>query len=186
MEKTIKIGKKSVKLNNNIGWTLAYRDQFGRDVIPAIMPMFASAMDIISGIVAETGKVEKVSVEDGKVEKVTDEDGKVKKVTVEDIMKVIDGDSLIDAVIHLGGLEIVDFINIVWALAKCADEGIPEPSEWVKEFDEFPLDVIAPEVIKLVAKGVISSKNLERLKNLTKTIQPLNSTPSSSQDSNEA
>lgn len=166
MEKTIKIGKKSVKLNNNIGWTLAYRDQFGRDVIPAIMPMFASAMDIISGIVAETGKV--------------------KKVSVEDIMKVIDGDSLIDAVVHLGGLEIVDFINIVWALAKCANEDIPEPSEWVKEFDEFPLDVIAPEVIKLVAKGVISSKNLVRLKNLTKTIQPLNSTPSSSLDSNEA
>lgn len=166
MEKTIKIGKKSVKLNNNIGWTLAYRDQFGRDVIPAIMPMFASAMDIISGIVAETGKVEKVSVED--------------------VMKVIDGDSLIDAVIHLGGLEIADFINIVWALAKCANEDIPEPSEWVKEFDEFPLDVIAPEVIKLVAKGVISSKNLVRLKNLTKTIQPLNSTPSSSLVSNGA
>lgn len=165
MEKTIKIGSKSVKLNNNIGWTLAYRDQFGRDVIPAIMPMFASAMDVISGIVAQTGKIEKVSVED--------------------IISVLDGDALVDAVIHLGGLEFADFINIIWALAKCADEYIDEPSEWVKQFDVFPLDIIAPEVIKLVSKGVISSKNLKRLESLTKTIQPSNSTPSSLQESKE-
>lgn len=165
MEKTVKIGKKSVRLNNNIGWAITYRDQFGRDIVQALMPMIAGAMDVVSGILNETGKLE--------------------DITPEDILKVADGDALIDAVIHLSGLEFVDFINITWALAKCADDTIPEPSEWVKEFDEFPLDVLAPEVARLVIKGVVSSKNLKRLKNLTQRIQPLNSTPSSSQELNE-
>lgn len=166
MEKTIKIGKKSVKLNNNISWAIAYRDQFGRDIIPALMPMLAGALDIFAGLVAETGKANEISVSD--------------------LAKLADGDALINAAIHIGGFEFVDFINITWALAKCADEDIPEPREWVSQFDTFPLDIVAPEVIKLIFKGVISSKNLKRLEDLKKRIQPTStSILSSSPDSNE-
>lgn len=166
MEKTIKIGNKSVKLNNNISWAIAYRDQFGRDIIPALMPMLAGALDIFAGLVAETGKANEISVSD--------------------LAKLADGDALINAVIHIGGFEFVDFINITWALAKCADEDIPEPREWVEQFDSFPLDIVAPEVIKLIFKGVISSKNLKRLEDLKKRIQPTStSILSSSPDSNE-
>lgn len=169
MEKTINIGDKSVRLNNNIGWALAYRDQFGRDIIPALMPMLASALDIMSGIVEETGKT--------------------KDIRPDDILKIVDGDRLTDAFIHLSGLEFADFINIVWALAKCADDDIPEPKEWVKGFETFPLDEIVPAVFGLIAKGVISSKNFERLKSIIGRLQPMKTqsrlTPSSSQDSNE-
>ena len=166
MEKTIKIGKKSVRLNNNISWAIAYRDQFGRDIIPALMPLLASALDIISGLINETGK--------------TDE------IDLADLAKLADGDALVNAVIHLGGFEFTDFICITWALAKCADEDIPAPREWVAQFDTFPLDVIAPEVFSLIFRGVISSKNLKRLEDLKKRIQPsLISTQSSSPDSNE-
>ena len=166
MEKTIKIGKKSVRLNNNISWAIAYRDQFGRDIIPTLMPLFASALDIISGLINETGK--------------TDE------IDLADLAKLANGDSLLNAAIHLGGFEFTDLICITWALAKCSDEDIPEPREWVKQFDEFPLDVIAPEVFGLIFKGVVSSKNLKRLEDLKKRIQPGSiSTPSSSPDSNE-
>lgn len=166
MEKTIKIGNKSVKLNNNISWAIAYRDQFGRDIIPALMPMLAGALDIFAGLVAETGKAN--------------------EIRVSDLAKLADGDALINAVIHIGGFEFVDFINITWALAKCADEDIPEPREWVEQFDSFPLDIVAPEVIKLIFKGVISSKNLKRLEDLKKRIQPTStSILSSSPDSNE-
>lgn len=166
MEKTIKIGNKSVKLNNNISWAIAYRDQFGRDIIPALMPMLAGALDIFAGLVADTGKANEISVSD--------------------LAKLADGDALINAVIHIGGFEFVDFINITWALAKCADKDIPEPREWVEQFDSFPLDIVAPEVIKLIFKGVISSKNLKRLKDLKKRIQPTStSILSSSPDSNE-
>lgn len=169
MEKTITIGDKAVKLNNNIGWALAYRDQFGRDIIPALMPMIASALDIVSGIIEETGKT--------------------KNIRPQDILSVLDGDKFTDAVIHLSGLEFVDFIDIVWALAKCADENIPEPKEWVKGFETFPLDEIVPAVFGLIAKGLISSKNFERLKTIMGRLQPTTTqsipTPSSSPDSSE-
>lgn len=166
MEKTIKIGKKSVRLNNNISWAIVYRDQFGRDIIPALMPLLASALDIISGLINETGKTEDIELED--------------------LAKLADGDALLNAVIHLGGFEFTDLICITWALAKCADEDIPAPREWIAQFDSFPIDVIAPEVFTLIFKGVVSSKNLKRLEDLKKRIQPKSiSTQSSSPDSKE-
>lgn len=168
MEKTIRIGKIPVRLNNNVGWAMEYRDQFGRDIIPTIMPMAAGAIDIVSGLINETGKTSDVSLED--------------------IIALSDGDTLIDAIIHLGGLEFVDFINITWALAKCADETIPEPREWIRQFDDFPVDVIGPVVVELIYKGVVSSKNRKRLESMKEAIRPKksDSTTSSSQDSSEA
>ena len=166
MEKIIKIGKKSVKLNNRVSWAIVYRDQFGRDIIPTIMPLFASALDIFSGIINETGKTDDIELTD--------------------LAKLADGDSLLNAAIHLGGFEFTDLICITWALAKCADEDIPEPREWIKEFETFPVDVVAPEVFSLIFKGVVSSKNLKRLEDLKKRIQPTSiSTQSSSPDSKE-
>ena len=166
MEKTIKIGKKSVRLNNNVSWAIVYRDQFGRDIIPTIMPLFASALDIISGIINETGKTDDIELTD--------------------LAKLADGDSLLNAAIHLGGFEFTDLICITWALDNCADEDIPAPREWIEQFETFPVDVVAPEVFSLIFKGVVSSKNLKRLEDLKKRIQPTSiSTQSSSPDSNE-
>lgn len=169
MIKTVKIGKQDVVLDNNVGWTLIYRDQFGQDIIPSIMPMFASAMDIISGLIKET-------------------DGNGDEIAWEDILKLTDGETLINALIHLGSFEFVDFVNITWALAKNADDSIPEPKIWLKQFDEFPVDVIGPEVVKLIFKGMVSSKNLKRLDRIAKAVRPKKkstSTPSYSQESNE-
>ena len=167
MEKTIKIGNKDVRLKNNISWAVIYRDQFGRDIVPALMPLMASALDLLAGVINDTGK--------------TDEIG------IEDIAKLMDGDSLIDAVIHLGGFELTDLICITWAMAKCADDDIPEPRRWVDQFEEFPLDVIVPTVFSMIFKGVISSKNLKRLEDLKGRLQPaLNSIRSSSPDLSEA
>ncbi len=169
MIKNIKVGKKEIQLDNNIGWTMEYRDQFGSDVIPAVLPLFASALDIISELVKETGKTTEIDIQD--------------------ILSLMDGDALINAIIHLGGLEFVDFIHITWALAKNADDSIPDPKTWAKQFDEcFPVDEIAPEVVKLIYKGIVSSKNQRKLISLKKAFQLKNgllSTQSSSQDSNE-
>lgn len=166
MEKTIDLGNKSIRLSNNISWAMIYRDQFGHDIIPTLTPMVAAAMDITSGF------LQGVETTDGKIE-------------VADIMKNLDGEKLIDALAHLSGLEFVDLINITWAMAKALDDDIPEPRRWVMEFDSFPVDVIAPEVAKLAVKGLVSTKNLKRLNDLRKKmgkVQPLNLTPSSSQD----
>ena len=152
MIKTITIDDKDIVLDNNVGWALIYRDQFGRDIIPAIMPLLAGALDVVSGIFQEAGDK--------------------KEITIESLAKLADGDTLINAMIHIGGFEFVDFINITWALAKNADDSIPEPNIWLKQFDEFPIDVIGPEVVKLIFKGMVSSKNLERLNGLMKNVQP--------------
>lgn len=153
MEKTVQIGNKEVRLNNNIGWAIDYRDQFGQDIIPTLLPMVAAALDLIKGLLEE--------VED------------TNNLEWRDILKLIDGDTLFDALIHLGGLEFRDFINITWAMAKCADDSIPEPRTWVKEFEVFPVDELAPTVFDLIFKGVVSSKNLTRLKDVKKSLQPM-------------
>lgn len=167
MIKTITIGEKKVELDNNVGWAMIYKDQFGSDIIQSLVPLMAGALDIISGLVNETGKKENISISD--------------------ILSLTDGDTFINAVAHLGALEFVDFLNITWALAKNADDTTPDPKTWIRQFDVFPVDEIAPEVARLIFTGMVSSKNLKRLNDLKKTVQlkESTSTPSSSQESNE-
>lgn len=101
MEKTITIGNKDVRLCNNVSWAIIYRDQFGRDIIPSLMPMLAGVLDIFAGLINETGKTDEISLGD--------------------LAKLADGDALINAMIHVGGFEFVDLIKITWALAKCVE-----------------------------------------------------------------
>ena len=168
MEKTVKIGDKEVRLKNNVGWAFEYRNQFGHDIIPTLMPMAASLLDIVGGMIRATGKVDQVDMRD--------------------VLAAIDSDDLMNALIHISGLEFVELINITWALAKCADEDIPEPRIWVRQFEEFPVDVVVPAVFDLIIKGIVSSKNLKRLETIRKSLQPKrsDSTTSSSRESNEA
>ena len=161
MEKNIKIdSKNSLKLNNNVGWLFIYKDQFGRDIVPTLVPVLNAGIDLVFGIYKETGG----------------------KFTKDSIMQ-IDTDALTDALIQATAIEATDLINITWALAKNADEDIPEPREWVRQFDTFPVDVIAPEVFKMLFKGMVSTKNSRRLQNLFENLQPSStSTKSSSQE----
>lgn len=149
MVKTIKIGEKSVQLDNNTGWALIYKDQTGQDILPSILPMLAMIMSTFSNIV--------------------DELGEVKEAKAEDFIRAL---SDIDVISKLYGLEFTDLIHLTWSLAKCADDNIPDPKTWLRELGEFPLDIIVPEVFSLLIKGLMSSKNLERLETLKKEIQP--------------
>ena len=151
---------------------MEYRDQFGKDIVPALMPVIASAVEGISTVISEAG---------------TD------SVSYADIAEVLRGRSL-DVLLPLFQVEFVDVIvNVTWAMAKAADENIAPPKQWVRQFEEFPLDVIGPAIYDLVVSGFISRKNRKRLKKISeslKTLQPKeNQSPSmtlSSQDSNEA
>lgn len=167
MEKIIKIGKQEVRLNNNVAWTMEYRDQFGKDIVPALMPILASLMEGVSTIISESGSNE---------------------VTMADIADAVQGRSM-DVLLPMFQVEFVDtIINVTWAMAKAADEDIEPPKRWVRQFEEFPLDVVVPAVYELVLKGFVSSKNLKRLKKISaslKNLQPSHSTTSSSQDLNE-
>lgn len=169
MIKNIKIGNKDIKLDNCLEWTFVYRDQFGKDIIPTLMPAMAAATDVMSGLIAETGKT--------------------KDVTVSDLLEIVDGDYLINAVMHLGGLELMDLIELTWCLAKVADDSIPEPRAWARSLgDNFPVDEVAPVVIEMIFKSSASSKlkrRVEGLINQLRTIKESSSTPLSSPDSNE-
>ena len=169
MERVIKIGKQEVKLNNNVAWTMEYRDQFGKDILPAIMPLLASAIEGVSTIMAD-------ATENG-------------EMTTSSIAEALEGRTM-DVLLPMFQAEFVDLVvNVTWAMAKAADESIDPPKKWVRQFEEFPLDVVGPAVFDLVLKGFVSSKNLKRLKKISeslKTLQPSQSTTSSSPDLNEA
>lgn len=169
MEKIIKIGKQEVKLNNNVAWTMEYRDQFGKDILPAIMPLLASMIEGVSTVVAEAG---------GSGE-----------LTTSSMAEALEGRAM-EVLLPMFQAEFVDLaINVTWSMAKVADESIDPPKRWVRQFDEFPLDVVGPAVFDMVLKGFVSSKNLKRLKKIgesIKTLQPTShSMTSSSQDLNE-
>lgn len=157
MEKKIKLDSKtSITLNNNVGWLFLYKDQFGRDIVPTLVPVLNAGIDLVFGVYKETG-------------------GKINKETIMNI----DTGALTDAIYNASAIESVDLLNIVWALAKNADEEIPEPREWFKQFDVFPVDVIAPAVFELIFKAMVSTKNLKRLQSLRESLQP-NSTSTES------
>lgn len=151
MEKTIKIDEKnSVRLSNNVGWLLAYRDQFGVDIVPALVPVLNAVIEIYAEIAKQTGDLK----------------------TAADIFTKIDTETIQGAILELAGVQITDLVNVVWAMAKAADEDIDEPRTWVRQFETFPLDVIAPAVLELAVRGLLSGKNSKRLLDALKVVEP--------------
>ena len=168
MIKNIRIEDKDIILSNNTVWTMIYRNQFGHDIVSTLTPVAASMADLVGGFFEGVG-------ENGEVQ-------------LRDVVKQIDGDRLIDAVAHLSGLEFVDVLNITWAMAKAADSSIPDPMTWVTEMEVFPVDIIVPEVVGLAAQGLLSTKNLMRLRQILKKVKvakPSTSIQSFSPESSE-
>lgn len=50
------------------------------------------------------------------------------------------------------------FYNLLWVHAKTADKSIPEPIEWLDQFDEFPLMDIFIEIQGLLMKSMQTTK----------------------------
>lgn len=167
MEKIIKIGKKDVRLSNSVAWAMEYRDQFGKDIVPTLMPML---MSLFEGIAAVVGDKDELTLPD-----------------IKNALGSLQGRSQ-EILLPLFQLEFIDIIHITWSMAKAADRTIKPPMEWAHEFDVFPVDVVVPAIYEMILKGFVSSKNQKRLKTIAaslKALQPSLSTTSSSQDSNE-
>lgn len=151
MEKIIEISGVPVKLSNNVGWTIEYRDQFGKDVLETMMPVITTTVETAAAIINENGRADNI------------------KLT--DITAAIEGRAM-DLMLPLSQLGFVDtVVNIVWAMAKWADESIDPPKKWLRQFDDFPVDEIAPEIWQLASAGLASSKNRSRLANFLKGIR---------------
>lgn len=154
MIRTIKFDDNhSVEMSSNIGWLLTYRSQFGKDILPDLMPVIESLVTLAA------------SLFDGSAE-----------ITVDEVIAKIDRDALSDLYLSLSNLEFTTIINIAWALAKTADDSIAAPEEWVKQFDVFPFDTLVVEMFKMIAESSVSTKNWKRLQSLMKTLKPSIST----------
>lgn len=144
MTKTINLENgKELTLANNVAWFVHFRDQFGQDIVPAIMPLIASVFSVMGDIALMTENTEDIKAGD--------------------INELMNSDSMTDALIRFSGLEFTDFLNITWAMAKAADKSIPEPRKWIEGFEEFPLDIVMPAVFDLAVRGVVSTKKVEWL-----------------------
>ena len=174
MENVIKIGEKEVKLSNNVAWLMEYKDQFGKDATQELIPLVATLIETIGSGLS--------SYQNG-------------KINLEALSESVEGRAF-ELLSPLYQSELsTTLVNITWAMAKAADETIDPPKKWVRQFDSFPLDVVAPEVWDLAIKGFVSSKNLERLRILLgnakdavrqiKESQPSHLTTSSSQGQSE-
>ena len=146
MIKTIKLGKETeLALSNNLAWAMIYKDQFGHDIVPDIMPVLSAVMKLLGEM---QGK--------------------------EDLAGLLKNSDVVDeALIELCSVQFVDFLHLIWAMAKANDDNIETPEKWVRQFDEFPLDIVAPAVLDLLTKGLVSSKNLKSLRNIPKATSPL-------------
>ena len=152
MEKIIKIGDKDVRLNNNIDWAIVYRDQFGKDILPVIMPFITTMIESFSTVIAE-------GTQNG-------------EITTSSIAEALKGQAL-DVLLPMYQAEFVDLVvYVLWSMAKTADENIDPPRKWVRQFDNFYLDEIIPELLDLVLRGLVSSKNLRRLEGIKTTLRP--------------
>jgi hypothetical protein len=58
----------------------------------------------------------------------------------------------------LDALDFEVFYNISWIMAKTYDPTIPEPLEWLEQFDEYPIADIIPELQELMASSFQTSK----------------------------
>lgn len=149
MIKTIEFEGQKVELNTSAGWLFVYRNRFGRDIFPDLMPIIESVVGAIATML-ENGEAE---------------------VTPDSMKKLMNDDTITDAFIKLAGMEITTVYQVLWAMAYNADKSIGGPEDFFNSFEKFPLDVIIPELFTAIVESSVSSKNGERLLNGLKKIR---------------
>lgn len=133
MEKIINIDGQEVKFSSNAAFPLIYKKQFGHDILTILMPLIS---ELLKGA-----------------------DEVYKKSKTQAIMPSDLGD-LLESVYSL---EMVDALNLCWALAKSANPDIDEPEKWFAKFDEFPIIDIMQELGEILLPSLISKKKLQKI-----------------------
>lgn len=142
MHVSYSINNQSVELNSSMGWLFLYQEYFGHDILPDLLPILEAILNAIANTV-----------------------GAIEGDTEEDVIKAVMKPEVIDGVfVDLSAVEMTTVLNIFWCMAKNENKNIPAPIEYFNQWDNFPIDEIAPKLFKQVIKSCISSKNLESLK----------------------
>lgn len=161
MKKTIKIDKgQPLELDSSLGWLYCYQEQFGHDILPDLMPAIESLLTLSVDVLRNgTG--------------------------AGDVLAALDGDTLSDAFLQLFGFETTTTLNVVWSLAKNADDSIGDPREFYGAYETFPIDRVFPVALQLIIESSVSSKNARSLLTTLNKMRTSISTRSRSQGSTE-
>ena len=125
MKKTIKIDdEQKFEINSSSGWLYAYQEQFGHDVLPVLLPAAEALLQTMADLMKDS-----------------------KSDNVGDILAAADEETISNAFITLSGMQLTTVTNIVWAMAKNANDSIESPREWLNSFDVFPWDIVVPQVL---------------------------------------
>lgn len=169
MLRTINLAGRDVELNTSMGWLYVYRNQFGRDILPDVMPILEA---VISGL----GEMSAALIEDGAGNK---------KIDAEAARQLMDSDAIVDMFVKLSGMELTTIFNMFWAMAKNKDASIPGPIEYMNTFDRLPVDELAPAMLYMILDSSVSEKNAKRLLPSVAKVIPSVLTPSPSPEQTE-
>lgn len=146
MKKTIKIDdEQKFEINSSSGWLYAYQEQFGHDVLPVLLPAAEALLQTMADLMKDS-----------------------KSDNVGDMLANADEETISNAFITLSGMQLTTVTNIVWAMAKNANDSIESPREWLNSFDVFPWDIVVPQVLSAALEACISKKKFEKLKETIK------------------
>lgn len=149
MIKTIEFEGQKVELNTSAGWLFAYKNRFGHDIFPDLMPIIESVIGALASLL-ESGETE---------------------LNAGNVKGLMDDETITDAFIKLAGMEITTVYQVLWAMAYNADKSIGGPEDFFNSFEKFPLDVIIPELFTAIVESSVSSKNGMRLLGALKNLR---------------
>lgn len=158
--------ERTLELDNTFTWMVYYKEAFGRDIVPDLAPIMTS---IIKGFFAvfsavDIEKIVKAATTKQKGKSETERAAAI----MEEIMQKVDPDDLIGVVYEATAIESMTFLQIMWALAKCADESVGDFIEWTRTTSGMAPDMLVSEVFDLVLKGWVTENPL--VKRLLKTV----------------
>lgn len=149
MIKTITIDSRNVEINTSAGWLYLYRNRFGHDILPDILPLIESIFAAVAAVLEDL-------------------EG---ELTTKAVMESISNDTMVDAFVKVSGMETITVLNVLWAMAKNADPGTPDPVSFFNTFERFPVDEVVPVLFNAIVDSSVSSKNAERLLQTIRTMR---------------
>lgn len=142
MIKTVQFEGHSLEINTSGGWFFVYKDYFGHDIMPDIMPALETMLQMAVSIAGKVDPGER---------------------DAHQILAALDEDVLEEIFAKMAGAQLTTVMQIVWAMARNADESVPGPREFFNKYDTFPWDTAGLEVFKALLESNISTKNVKSL-----------------------
>lgn len=166
MKRTFDFDGIPVELNSSMGWFLIYKEQFGHDILPDLMPAIDAVFGLTIDLIGDLNR---------------------DRIGLDEILRKLDKDMVSEAIATASGLGATTMVQILWSLAKNANPDIPGPLKWINSFETIPLDEVFMPVINLIFDSCVSKKKAHSLLMELKKKKPNSQqTSSSSEEPTEA